>query len=77
MGKNTHLLYLQHRMVCFQPFCRKQPQAIRSLAAMLYMAICDIIGHNTLDMVKHYLQIAQADIQTEHNHASPVTNWGL
>lgn len=36
-----------------------------------------ILGHSTLDMVKHYLDIAQVDIQAAHRRASPVMNWGL
>lgn len=42
---------------------------IYSLQAML--------GHSSLEMVKRYLAIARADIESAHRKASPVTNWCL
>jgi len=36
-----------------------------------------ILGHNSLDMVRHYANIAQIDTENDHHKASPVDNWRL
>jgi len=36
-----------------------------------------ILGHESLEMVKRYLKIAQTDLQKAHQDASPVMNWLL
>jgi len=35
------------------------------------------LGHESLEMVKKYLQIVQADLDNAHRQASPVANWQL
>ena len=37
----------------------------------------ELLGHATLDMVKRYLEIAQIDIDNDHDRASPVKIWML
>ena len=41
------------------------------------LALQTILGHESLDMVKRYLKIAQTDLQKAHQDASPVMNWPL
>jgi len=36
-----------------------------------------LLGHTTLDMVRHYARIAEIDIEQAHHRASPVDNWRL
>lgn len=36
-----------------------------------------MLGHSTMEMVRTYLQLAQADLETAHRRASPVDNWRL
>jgi len=35
------------------------------------------LGHSTMDVVRRYLALAQADMEAAHRLASPVANWGL
>jgi integrase/recombinase XerD len=36
-----------------------------------------MLGHSSMDMVRHYLALAQADLDKQHQLASPVENWRL
>jgi integrase/recombinase XerD len=36
-----------------------------------------LLGHNSLEMVRHYAQIAEVDIEQVHRKASPADNWRL
>jgi integrase/recombinase XerD len=37
----------------------------------------EILGHASLKMCLHYLEISQADVEANYRPASPVKNWGL
>jgi integrase/recombinase XerD len=36
-----------------------------------------ILGHSSLDMVRHYLQLVKADAKNAHRHASPADKWRM
>lgn len=36
-----------------------------------------ILGHSNMETVRNYLNIAQTDLETNHQRASPVDNWKL
>ncbi len=37
----------------------------------------EMLGHSTLDMVRHYVKLATVDVEKAHERASPVENWSL
>jgi integrase/recombinase XerD len=37
----------------------------------------ELLGHSSLVMVRHYLQLSQTDLEETHRRASPVDNWRL
>ncbi len=37
----------------------------------------EMLGHGSLDIVRHYAQVAQVDVEQAHRKASPADNWRL
>jgi integrase/recombinase XerD len=40
-------------------------------------ALQKLLGHESMEMVRHYLSLANADLTAAHQKASPVSNWRL
>ena len=36
-----------------------------------------LLGHESMEMVRHYIALASADLTAAHQKASPVANWKL
>lgn len=60
------------------------PHRFRHTFAVLFLrnggntrALQDLLGHETLEMIKVYTRLAEADLVSAHRQASPVENWRL
>lgn len=60
------------------------PHRLRHTFAVMYIrnggnafSLQSMLGHSTLEMVKHYVRLAQVDIDNVHRRASPVENMRL
>jgi len=78
------LRYLMHRLGKQSGVSDCHAHRFRHTFAISYLrnggdiyTLQQILGHSTLEMVKHYLAIARSDIDKAHAKASPVKNWNL
>lgn len=81
---NSSLRILIRRLGDRAGVARCHPHRFRHTFAITYLrsqgdifTLQLLLGHGSLDMVRHYAQIAQSDVADAHRRASPADNWRL
>lgn len=82
--RKTALLLLIKRLGAKVGIQKCYPHRYRHTFAITYLrsggdifTLQKLLGHSSLDMVKHYARIAQVDVEQAHRRASPADNWRL
>lgn len=80
----TSLAHLTQRIGRKAGVADVHPHRFRHTFAVTYLrnggdpyTLQTILGHSTMEQVRAYLALAQVDIETAHQRASPVENWQL
>jgi integrase len=78
------LLKLIHRLAQVAGVQDAHPHKFRHTFAIEYLrnrgnerTLQDMLGHESLEMLRTYTRIAQVDMINGHQFASPVENWRL
>lgn len=80
----TSLAHLMQRIGRKAGVADAHPHRFRHTFAVTYLrnggdpyTLQTILGHSTMEQVRAYLALAQVDLETAHQRASPVENWQL
>lgn len=82
--KESRLAYVLRRLGQRADVVGMHPHRFRRAAAIQFLrnggnlfALQKMLGHETLEMVRRYLELADSDLEEAHKSASPVDNWNL
>jgi integrase/recombinase XerD len=81
---NRYLAHILKKVSKIANVPKVHPHRFRRTAAIQFIrnggnifALQKLLGHETLDMVRHYVELASEDVATAHQKASPVDGWRL
>lgn len=79
-----HVAHILERLSEDSGVQKLHPHRFRRTAAIQFvrnggnlLALQKLLGHETLDMVRHYVDLASEDVAEAHKMASPVDRWKL
>jgi site-specific recombinase XerD len=81
---NRYLAHILEKVSKAAGVQKVHPHRFRRTAAIQFLrnggnifALQKLLGHETLDMVRHYVNLASDDVAAAHQQASPVDGWRL